>query len=679
MLSRQRRILIVEDDEVDRELYHRMLAKLRLPIDICECDTLAAGRSLLAQHAFDCVLLDYKLVEELGLDLLPDIVAHRDEICPVILITLRETEELIVEAMRRGIADYIPKSALTVERLGEVLTLAIGRAEAEQARRLARREFEDFSQAMQRQHEASLRQSLVKAEEASRTKSLFVANMSHEMRTPLNAVIGLSYLLERTSLDERQADLVGKIKYASKALLMAVNNVLDLSKIEAQKVVLENGPFNLTKLIDGLAALAEVQIGQRDVALAIDLSDSLPRALLGDAVRLHQILLNLLTNAVKFTDQGQVSLKIEPRASRRRKLRLHFEVSDTGIGMTPDEQARLFEPFTQADPSTTRRYGGTGLGLSIARHCVELMGGTLVVHSQRGIGSTFSFDLAFDACRADDVAADGAHYRTTSERRLDGLRILLVDDSDINLEVGSHILELEGARVTTAKDGQIAVKRLIAADVRFDVVLMDLQMPVLDGYGAFRAIEHLLGEARPRVIALTAGAAVTDGEDGLARMDGLIIKPFEVDTLIATICETIAPHGQGGWRQRGGSTCADSSAPWPDLPGIDGDAVRQRLAGNRNLFVTALRRLLGEYGSIATQAGAMDGEKLARLLHRLKGSAGMLGATVLADLAIRCEALAHQGKLDEARDTVAAIQHQISELARHLARDPGCAVPSLPL
>jgi signal transduction histidine kinase/HPt (histidine-containing phosphotransfer) domain-containing protein len=668
MFSRQRRILIVEDDEVDRELYRRMLAKLRLPVDICECDTLAGGRTLLAQQKFDWVLLDYQIGDEAGFDLLPDIVAHRDEICPTILITMRETEDLIVEAMRRGIADYIPKLALTVERLGEVLTLAIRRAEAEQARRIARQEFEDLSAAMQREHEATLRQALVKAEDSSRTKGLFVANMSHEMRTPLNAVIGLSYLLERTSLDDRQADLVGKIKYASKALLMVVNNVLDLSKIEANKVVLENGPFSLTELIAGLAALVEVQIGERDVVFAIDLSDALPRALLGDAVRLHQILLNLLTNAVKFTEQGRVELKIEPLKSRGRKVGLHFVVSDTGIGMAPQQQACLFEPFTQADPSTTRRYGGTGLGLSIARYSVELMGGKFVVHSEPGVGSQFSFDLHFAPCRASDVAVDVWQDRIAGQRRLDGVRILLVDDSAINLEVGSHILELEGALVATAKNGQIAVERLMRGTADFDIVLMDLQMPVLDGYDAFRAIEHVMGDGRPRVIALTAGAAGPDDDDCLARMDGLILKPFDVDALIETICTTIASPREAGWTRRAGPDRARSTEPWPDLPGIDADDVRQRLAGNRSLFVTSLRKLLGEYGSIATQTQSMDADQLARLLHRFKGSAGMLGATVLVDLAIRSEAQARACQLAEAGQTIATIQQQIAELDRHMAK-----------
>jgi signal transduction histidine kinase/HPt (histidine-containing phosphotransfer) domain-containing protein len=668
MLSRQRRILIVEDDEVDRELYRRMLAKLRVPVAIHECDTLAGGRLLLTQQTFDCVVLDYQIGNEVGLDLLPDIVAHRDEICPTILITMRETEDLIVEAMRRGIADYIPKSALTVERLGEVLTLAIRRAEEEQARRIARKEFEDLSAAMQREHEATLRQALVKAEDSSRTKGLFVANMSHEMRTPLNAVIGLSYLLERTSLDDRQADLVGKIKYASKALLMVVNNVLDLSKIEANKVVLESGPFSLTELIAGLAALVEVQIGERDVVFAIDLSDALPRALLGDAVRLHQILLNLLTNAVKFTEQGRVVLKIEPLKSRGRKVGLHFVVSDTGIGMAPEVQACLFQPFTQADPSTTRRYGGTGLGLSIARYSVELMGGKFIVHSQPGVGSQFSFDLHFDPCRASDVAVDVWQDRIPGERRLDGVRILLVDDSAINLQVGSQILEREGALVSTAKNGQIAVKRLMRATTGFDVVLMDLQMPVMDGYDAFRAIEHVMGDGRPRVIALTAGAAGADDDDCLARMEGLILKPFDVDALIETLCTTIAPHREAAWRRRNRPQAPPCGDAWPELPGIDAEDVRHRLAGNRSLFVTSLRKLLGEYRDIASQTRSMDAEQLARLLHRFKGSAGMLGATVLAELAVRSEALARAGRLAEASRTIATIQQRIAELDRHMAR-----------
>jgi PAS domain S-box-containing protein len=489
----------------------------------------------------------------------------------------------------------------------------------------------------QKRHERELRHAVHAAREASRAKSHFLANMSHEIRTPLNAVIGLSYLLERTALDGDQSDLVNKVRLAGKSLLAIINDVLDLSKIEAQEMTIERAPFALDTLLNEIYLLGSVQTEAKGIGFTVDPLEDLPRVYEGDATRLQQVLLNLVNNAVKFTDRGCVGLRLRGESGSEGMVKLRFEVVDTGIGIEPDALGRLFQPFVQEDASTTRRFGGTGLGLSIVRKLVTLMGGEVGVTSAPGAGSTFWVELTLR--RRDDVVLDSptAAATTAVTHGLNGVRVLVVDDSEINREVARRILEMHGAVVGLETNGQEAVDRLVQAPEAFDVVLMDVQMPVLSGLDATRRIRSGLGLTQLPIIALTAGALGAEQlESEAAGMNSFLSKPFEPHTLVACIRRHVDVKEYAGPQAPHPVPTGDAIA-WPEIAGIDTQDAHQRLGGDLKLFSQMLRRMLDDFADLSA-SGSDDRTTMAARMHNLKGSAGTLGAKAIASLADKAEA-----------------------------------------
>ena len=626
----------------------------------------------------------------------------------------------------------------------------------------------------QNKYEESLRAATGKSDQANRAKSEFLANMSHEIRTPLNAIIGLGYLLDQTKLSEDQRQLLSKIQFAGRALLGVINNVLDLSKVEAGEMTLEIERFNLPELFRELDQMLSPQAQAKGVQLGLRTAPDLPPVVQGDALRLRQILMNLINNAIKFTAAGAVNVHVSCAEQSSEVIRLRCEVSDTGIGIEPAALERLFTPFTQADTSTTRRFGGTGLGLSIARRLVELMGGEIGVTSAMAVGSTFWIELplrvadgmsgklgtdtqrslqicVFDSNVAstegigamiralgwipqivetadrllevvshiqrdtsadvllvdlheqnvdaggyrlitrlieesarDDlppviVVADDArshldytaslratdtvllrpvtssalfnavntaiwrrygqerflqlaHFDELNTRWLTGVRILVADDSDINLEVAQCILEQQGAIVSTCSDGHAALQAVLMYHQELDVVLMDVQMPVLDGNEATRRIRAEAHLAKLPIIALTAGALIGERQRSLdAGMNEFISKPFDPQVLIRKVRHVVE-------RARGAPIALFTHTLIPNagavdvsrMSSLDADMVQRIFGEDSSLFKSLLPRILEDFAEFALPVKTPADQSVRRHLqertHKLKGSAGMIGA-----------------------------------------------------
>ena len=645
------------------------------------------------------------------------------------------------------------------------------------------------------------------AEEASRSKGQFLANMSHEIRTPMNAILGMLALLRKTELTTRQADYAVKTEGAAHSLLGLLNDILDFSKVEAGKMTLEPNPFRTDQLLRDLSVIMSANIGAKPVEVLFDIDPALPRCLLGDAMRLQQVLINLSGNAIKFTPQGEVVVSMAVVAREADTVTMEVAVRDTGIGIAPENQARIFTAFNQAEASTTRRFGGTGLGLVISLRLVALMGGELRLDSALGQGSRFHFRITLPVVAdvADDVAdlgpqalpahaapvralviddnptarevlermclslgwgvdmaeggeaaltllqaraaaggtyqavfvdwqmpgldgwqtsqrirelgltgdapvvvmvtahgremlaqrseaeqalidgflvkpvtasmlfdavADGRSEReqphlsrvagTASGHRLAGLRLLVVEDNLNNQQVARELLGDEGATVQIANHGLEAVEAVAAAAVPFDVVLMDLQMPVMDGFTATRRIRDDLGMLTLPIVAMTANAMASDREACLAAgMNDHVGKPFDLDHLV----HVLRRHAG---RQAAPERAITAGAAGPALPatlldtataaGVDLTAALNRLGGKREVYQRMLRTFVADLAAMPAQLRAQaaqgDASAAARLLHTLKGLAATLGARPLSAAAAQGEKLL-AGGVAEAEAAVA--------------------------
>ena len=471
---------------------------------------------------------------------------------------------------------------------------------------------------------------------AQKTKDQFLANISHEIRTPINGIAGMATLLSQNPTLEEQATYLNAIKSAADNLKVIINDILDLASIESGKLKFENIGFNLKDLLASLIDTFSVQTAEKGVLLELDVKSEANLILIGDPVRLNQILINLISNAIKFTHNGSIRLSCTLEQKERSKCVVRFDVTDTGIGIPKDKLSTIFESFSQADASVTRKYGGTGLGLTIVKQLVELQKGKISVKSQEDKGSSFTVLIPYAIGHPDDIAETSLRAKRSQTYRnsLKNLNVLLVEDNDINRLYANSILKTWDCNIELAENGYVAVEKI--KNNVFDIILMDVQMPVMDGYEATKAIRS--GEPPKSlvpIIALTANATRKDIEKCLsAGMNDCVPKPFTPEDLFRVLLK----HS-GNKSKMPRSPAEIEKEKSPKLIDL---SYLQSVSNNDKQFIqemidTFLESMPKSIVDITRNVEVKDWESLAKAIHKIKPSLTMMGMQTLKSAAIELE------------------------------------------
>jgi signal transduction histidine kinase/CheY-like chemotaxis protein len=506
---------------------------------------------------------------------------------------------------------------------------------------ITERKLAEELQETNRQLEATTAQ----AEMANTAKSRFLASMSHEIRTPLSGMLGMTGLLRETPLTERQRDYVEKIKKNGELLLAVLNDILDFSKVEAGKLDIEIVPFSLKEVIDTVVSIFESQAAEKKIKINTSIDLELPDDLLGDPLRMTQVIANLMSNAIKFTTAGWIQLGVNVQQRTETDVEVKISVQDTGIGMTEDELSRSFTAFSQADASTSRRFGGTGLGLAISRQFVELMGGTILAESTPGKGSLFTVVLSF-LIDSDIGRTNLLRHPDTRRIRFSNARALVVEDHESNREVVVELLWRAGIKADVAINGVEAVEMVRTTD--YDILFMDIKMPEMDGFTATREIRNLGMEHVDRlpIIALSSRVIVGYREESLAAgMNDHLIKPINPDVLETALLQWLPLEKRAAVADEPSLFTKQKLVPIPLPAGLDVEDGLNRVGGDRIFYLKLLRDFVARYGEtpklLLHELQANRSEDAIHRVHSIRGAAGNLGGNDMEAAAAELENVCH--------------------------------------
>jgi len=578
-----------------------------------------------------------------------------------------------------------PMTDSSGERMIMVLGIDItARKQAEDALKLAHDKLEDRVRLRTKELERAnteltsksmrLVSAMKKADAATRAKSAFLANMSHEIRTPLNAVLGMTELALRNSDEAKRTDYLKRVMEAGNSLLSVINDILDFSKIEARKLTLEQIDFNLRKTLDSAMDIHQHQTSDKSLYLNYSVGDDVPNILVGDPHRLKQVLINLVSNSVKFTETGGISINVSlvsaPSSPKQGdKVVLNFAVTDTGIGIPENKQQAIFKSFLQADDSVTRKHGGTGLGLSICTLLVELMQGRLRLTSEENKGSTFSFTAKLNIGNPAAVVEELDQQLDAEALGLTNLKVLLADDNKLNLELASTLLIEQGHDVICVDNGAQALEAV--KKQHFDIILMDVQMPIMDGISATRAIrDPNSGALNPTipVVAITAHALKGDKERFLeAGMNDYIAKPIDMSEFYATLARAM----KGVDRSK--PVTADETAVLDLADAFDRQSALDMLAGRKDLLTRMdeifLRDIPGELEELESYMSNKDWEEAKRLAHSIKGSSRTVGAQRSGAVAEQMEFFCNQKDIPSAEEQFKILEAEVKTALQYIKDD----------